>query len=127
MNSMNEKIKAHARLIDALKETRMTIKDDKHNRRELEKKIRAIEIDNGSLLNQQASLESFVDKYMPLKLQHQMNETLLDCFDKKAKIRFIELNTVMTDTLRDEVLKDTGHPKLKAKCLDLITKMRLEA
>ena len=56
-----------------------------------------------------------------------MNETLLDCFDKKAKIRFIELNTVMTDALRDEVLKDTGHPKLRSKCLDLITKMRLEA
>ena len=127
MHSMNEKIKAHARLIDELKETRMTIKEDKHNRRELEKKLRAIEVDNGCLLNQQASLESFVDKYMPLKLQHQMNETLLDCFDKKAKIRFIELNTVMTDALRDEVLKDTGHPKLRAKCLDLITKMRLEA
>ena len=79
------------------------------------------------MLDQQASLESFVDKYMPLKLQHQMNETLLDCFDKKAKLRFIELNTVMTDALRDEVLKDTGHPKMKAKCLDLITKMRLEA
>ena len=79
------------------------------------------------MLDQQASLESFVDKYMPLKLQHQMNETLLDCFDKKAKLRFIELNTVMTDALRDEVLKDTGHPKMKAKCLDLITKRRLEA
>ena len=79
------------------------------------------------MLDQQASLESFVDKYMPLKLQHQMNETLLDCFDKKAKLRFIELNTVMTDALRDEVLKDTGHPKMRAKCLDLITKMRLEA
>ena len=40
MMSMNDKIKAHARLIDNLKETRMTIKDDKHNRREFDKKLR---------------------------------------------------------------------------------------
>lgn len=29
--------------------------------------------------------------------------------------------------LREDIIKDSGHPKLKAKCLDLITKLRLEA
>lgn len=51
----------------------------------------------------------------------------MECFDKKAKLRFMELNTLMADTLREEIIKDCGHPKLKAKCLDLITKMRIES
>lgn len=33
----------------------------------------------------------------------------------------------MADTLREDIIKDCGHPKLKAKCLDLITKLRMEA
>ena len=56
-----------------------------------------------------------------------MSETIIDCLEKKAKIRFIELNTVMAEALREDIIKDTGHPKLKAKVLDLITKLRTEA
>ena len=33
----------------------------------------------------------------------------------------------MTDVLRDEVLKDTGHSRLKGTVLDLISKLRVEA
>lgn len=33
----------------------------------------------------------------------------------------------MTEVLREDVFRDTGHPKLKAKCLDLISKLRLES
>ena len=59
-------------------------------------------------------------------MQHQMSETILDCLDKKAKTRFIEINAVMATALRDDILKDSGHPKLRAKCLDLISKLRIE-
>ena len=63
---------------------------------------------------------------MPLKMQHQMSETIMDCLDKKAKTRFIELNSVMASALRDDIIKDSGHPKLRAKCLDIISKLRIE-
>ena len=33
----------------------------------------------------------------------------------------------MSEALREDIIKDSGHPKLKAKCLDLITKLRLES
>ena len=56
-----------------------------------------------------------------------MSETLIDCLDKKAKAKFIETNTVMSEALREEIIKDNGHPKLKLKALDLITKLRVEA
>lgn len=56
-----------------------------------------------------------------------MAETIIECLDKKAKLRFQEINTVMCETLRDEIIKDSGHPKLKAKVLDLLTKLRCES
>lgn len=56
-----------------------------------------------------------------------MSETVMECLDKKGKLRFMELNNLMSDTLREDIIKDCGHPKLKAKCLDLLTKMRIEA
>jgi len=89
--------------------------------------MKEIDRSHDSLKNAQTSLESFVEKYMPLKMQHQMSQTILDCLDKKARQRFFELNNIMTDALREDIIKDSGHPKLKAKCLDLITKLRIEA
>ena len=68
-----------------------------------------------------------MEKYLPLKMQHQMSETLIDCLDKKAKARFIELNTAMATALRDDIIKDSGHPKLRSKCLDIISKLRVES
>ena len=55
-----------------------------------------------------------------------MSETLVDCLDKKARVRFIETNNTMSEALREEIIKDTGHPKLKLKALDLISKLRVE-
>jgi len=50
--------------------------------------MRNIDKNHGDLINQQLSLESFVEKYLPLKMQHQMAETVIECLDKKAKLRF---------------------------------------
>ena len=52
---------------------------------------------------------------------------MMECIDKKYKMRFIEINTTMCDTLRIAIMQDSGHSKLKAKTLDLITKLRVEA
>ena len=51
----------------------------------------------------------------------------MECIDKKHKMKFIEINTAMCDMLRQEIMQDNGHSKLKAKTLDLINKLRLEA
>lgn len=51
-----------------------------------------------------------------------------ECIDKKHKQRFLEINLTMNDVLRQEIMQDKhGHSKLKAKTLDLMTKLRLEA
>ena len=56
-----------------------------------------------------------------------MSETLIDCLDKKTRVKFIETNTIMSEALREDIIKDTGHPKLKLKALDLISKLRIES
>ena len=44
-----------------------------------------------------------------------MAETLIDCLDKKARVKYVEMNTIMSEALREDVIKDTGHQKLKLK------------
>ena len=51
----------------------------------------------------------------------------MECLDKKAKLRFIEINNAMADALRSDIMQDSGHTKLKNKCLDVIQKLRVEA
>ena len=60
-------------------------------------------------------------------MQNQICESMVECIDKKHKMKFLEINSTMCDMLRQEIMQDTGHSKLKAKTLDLITKLRLEA
>ena len=51
----------------------------------------------------------------------------MECLDKKAKVKLNEINTVMCDVMRQDLMHDTGSSKLKNKVLDLITKLRVEA
>lgn len=105
---------------------KLNIKDDNHNRKQIMKEMKKINNNHDELRNQQTSLESYIEKYMPLKFQHQFSETIIDCLDKKARVRFAEINNVMSDALRQDIMNDTGNTKFKTKCLDLITKLRLE-
>ena len=56
-----------------------------------------------------------------------MSETFMDILDRKQKKALIEINLNMSEVLREDIMNDCGHPKLRAKCLDLISKLRLEA
>ena len=126
IDTIFDKLEQHRKEIEDLHLRKVEIKNDKANRKQLKKQMQLIESDHGVLNNQQTSLESYVEKYMPLKLQHQMAETVMEVLDKKAKLKFYELNCNMAEALREEIIKDSGHPKLKAKCLDLISKLRVE-
>ena len=53
------------------------------------------------------------------RMQNQICESMVECIDKKHKMKFLEINSTMCDILRQEIMQDTGHSKLKAKTLDL--------
>lgn len=105
----------------------MNIEDDSANRKRIEAHLKAVDINHEELKNQQMSLENWVDKYIPLKIQHRIFETMEAVLDKKQRQKLADINHTLTDILRDEVLRDTGSSKLKQKVLDVITKLRVEA
>ena len=127
MDKMTEMLQAHKKQLIDLQTNKVNNVDDEKNRKVIGKRMKQIEKSHDTLLNQQDAQESYIEKYLPLKLQHQMSETLIDCLDKKAKARFIETNTIMSEVLREDIIKDNGHPKLKLKALDLISKLRIES
>lgn len=79
-----------------------------------------------NLANQQTSLENWVEKYLPLKLQHQIVETVGECIDEDQQDRFMEISRHMAKALRRDIIKDNGKSGLKKKCLDILTNLRLE-
>jgi hypothetical protein len=63
---------------------------------------------------------------MPLKLQHQIAETVGEVLEGDQKDQFYEISRQMAKVLRKEIIHDTGNSSLKRSTLDLITKLRLE-
>ena len=72
------------------------------------------------------SLENWVEKYLPLKLQHQISETVGDVIVPENKQRLTDVTKQMSKQLRKAILEDKGTSMLRQKCLDLLTNLRLE-
>ena len=68
MDNISLSLTNHTRLISEVQEKKVDKKDDKANRRQVEKRMKVIDEAHGVLTNQQLALESYVEKYMPLKL-----------------------------------------------------------
>ncbi len=71
-------------------------------------------------------MENWIEKYMPLKLQHQIVETVGEVLPPAMQQKFYDISKLMAKALRKQVLEDTGSSSLKLKVLDLITELRLE-
>jgi hypothetical protein len=77
--------------------------------------------------NQQASIENWVEKYLPLKLHHIIVETVGDVLTPEQQERYFAQSKQMSRVLRKAVLEDQGNSSLKYKVLDVLTNLRLEA
>lgn len=88
--------------------------------------FRKLTVTQQATLDDIASMENWVEKYLPLKLQHQISETVGEVITLDQRKRFYEISRQMAKVLRQEIIKDKGHSLLKKKCLDLITHLRLE-
>ncbi len=76
--------------------------------------------------NQQTSIESWVEKYLPLKMHTLITQQLEDIIHPKKLEEFKCISKLMAETLRKDIFDDVGFSKLKNKTLDLITELRLE-
>lgn len=85
-----------------------------------------MKVEQTNMSNQQTSLENWVEKYLPLKMQHQIAETVGEVLNDDQKDQFYEISRQMAKVLRREIIHDTGNSSLKKSTLDLITNLRLE-
>ena len=124
---INRKCDRNSKEIEDLQDKKVDITQEEENRKVLNKKMEKITTINKSLHNQLMTIENYIEKYLPLRMQNQLYQTVNAVLDKRQRTRFSEFNSRMMEQMRIEVFKDTGHSKLKQKCLDLISKLRLEA
>ena len=68
------------------------------------KKLRKVKQRNQEISNQQVSLENWIEKYLPLKLQHQITETVEPCVPQEMRERFIEISRGIAANLRKEIV-----------------------
>lgn len=78
-------------------------------------------------LDKTRSLENWIDIYMPLRLQHQITETVKECLSRKGKYLLGVVDNLMCQELRERVFKDVGNPQLQERCLEVINRLHLEA
>ena len=78
-------------------------------------------------LDKTRSLENWIDIYMPLRLQHQITETVKECLSRKGKYLLGVVDNLMCQELRERVFKDVGNSQLQERCLEVINKLHLEA
>lgn len=107
-------------LLDSTKLSLTAYKEDKLAQLE---SISLLNSESDELKNLTKSLENWIEKYQPLKIQHQITDTLRECLNRKGKMKLVDYDRQVCETLRSRILTDMGNPLLKEKVLDLINKM----
>ncbi len=79
-----------------------------HSFQKTAKKLKKMKEDHIEIKNQQISLENWVEKYLPLKLQHQIVETVGEVISDDLKDKFYEISRSMAKVLRKDIIKDNG-------------------
>lgn len=62
--------------------------------------------------NHTLTIENFLEKYLPIKVQSQISETLKAIGDKKSRRNLDQYESVKYEELHTAILEDTGHPEI---------------
>ena len=76
--------------------------------------------------NHLITIESFVDKYLPIRVQTHISEVLNSVFEKGTEMH-TKLQTIdkqKLDELYDEILSDDGVPNLMGKIDDIMVQVQ---
>lgn len=132
-NETNEVVKQQKDLLDQARRDVQMLKETKFDTRSyleaetgLFRQIRKLKLRAETCENRQTSIESWVEKYLPLKMHTMITQQLEDCIHPKKLEDFKSISKLMAETLRKNIFDDVGYSKLKNKTLDLITELRLE-
>lgn len=79
------------------------------------------------LFDSQKSMQNWIEKYEPLKVQHLITDTLSVCINRKARLKLAEYDLAKCAQLREKILADHGVPTFKERVLDLLTQIEKES
>lgn len=80
-----------------------------------------------SNVNEMRTLQNWIEKYEPLKVQHQITDTLASCLNRKAKQKLGEYDIHVCETLREQILSDFGNPAIQDRVFALIEKLERDS
>jgi hypothetical protein len=72
--------------------------------------------------NHSLTIENFMEKYMPIKVQTQISETCKSFIDKRGKKHLEQHETIKFDELHAAILLDEGDPAIKKQMQALSNK-----
>lgn len=93
----------------------------------MESRMNFIESTFDALNDKNKSIENWIDVYMPLRIQHQITETIKESLTPKGKYILGVVDNLMCTEYRDRVFTDVGNPKLKERCLDIIKQLKIDS
>jgi len=97
--------KAEANIIN-LQTVKLDIAQAEHSFKKVSAHLTKVNDRVETISNQQISLESWVEKYMPLRMQHIITETVGEVVSEKQRDRFLEISREMARVLRQEIIDD---------------------
>ena len=78
-------------------------------------------------VNEVRTMQNWIEKYEPLKVQHQITDTLASCLNRKAKQKLGEYDIHVCESLREQILQDFGNPGIQDRVFALIEKLERDS
>ncbi|CDW79604.1 UNKNOWN [Stylonychia lemnae] len=124
LESKNDETNRQMIMMDHKKINMVSYKEDM---KAVNDQLNFLSTENDENKNANKSLENWVEKYQPLRIQNQISETLKECLNRKGKMKLIDYDYKINEVLRQKILDDHGNPMLKEKVLDLMTRYERES
>lgn len=89
------------RVIIGLKDNKVEGEVYRREQKEAEEALKAMWKEQERMANEQKTMENWIEKYEPLKVQHQITETLASCLSRKAKLKLAEYDLAACEGYRE--------------------------
>lgn len=93
----------------------------------MQDRVEKLEGSLDGFLDRNVSLENYIEVYLPLRVQHQITETVKNSLSEKGQHTLAIVDLLMCEQLRDRVFQDVGHPGMQRKCLEILQQLKLDA
>ena len=126
---MQTRLKANQSDLSILQRNVGNLENTKFDKKKAEKKHKELLEELGEMKKEIAlsenhliTIESFVDKYLPLRVQSQMSELLGSVFDKASPTykSLLAYEKTRFEELYDEILADDGIPNIMGKIQEMM-------